>query len=134
MWKTLAAIVAGVVGAFAIVFVAEGIGHAIFPPPPGLDLSKPADLQALIEKLPTGAIVAVLIAWGLGAFFGSCVAVIFSRRDWTAWVVGGVMLAAAAWTMVEIPHPLWFMIATVPTTLVPAWFAGRWFSRPAVSP
>ena len=76
MVKSLLAILAGAVGGFAIVAVVEGLGHTLYPPPPGTDLANPEQLRELFDKLPTGAIIAVLVAWGLGAFFGGSVAAI----------------------------------------------------------
>ena len=131
MLKTFLAIAAGMVSAASLVFVGEGIGHMIFPAPAGIDLSKPDDMAGLFSKLPLGAILSVLIAWAVAAFFGGGVAALISRRFWPALAVGFIMLAFAGWTMIEIPHPLWFMLASIPAAVLPAALAGRWFGKPA---
>jgi hypothetical protein len=121
---------AGLVALVATVFVIEGAGHMIFPPPPGTDLAKPEHLQSIIDRLPTGAVVAVLLAWAAGAFVGGAVAARLTGRASSAWLIGGAMLLAGMATMLQIPHPFWFQMAAVPAALVPAWLAGRLFSRP----
>lgn len=136
MIRNILGILAGIAAAVATVIVGEGIGHAVFPPPAGVDLAKPEALKTIIDQLPLGAIVAVLLAWGTGALIGSGVAARITGRPWSAWAIGVAMLLAGFATLLEIPHPLWFMIASVPTALVPAWLAGRLFTPvpPAPAP
>ncbi len=134
MTRLLLGNLAGLVVAVAVVFFGELIGHSIYPPPPGTDLSNPETLNTLIEKLPVGAIVAVLVAWAAGAFIGGAVAARITGRQSSAWIVGGAMLLAGIATMLNIPHPFWFQMASVPAALVPAFIAGRLFSRPRPAP
>ena len=133
MLKSILAIFAGIIAAASLVFVGEGVAHAMFPPPPGLDVTKPEDLHTLFEKLPLGATLSVLVSWAVAAFFGGGVAAVISRAVWPALAVGFTMLAIAGWTMIEIPHPLWFMLLSVPATLGPAAFAGRLSGKPPAS-
>lgn len=123
MLRILLALVVGVLVAFTVVAVGEAVGHWIYPPPPGTDLSDPEALKTLMATLPTQAIAAVLVAWAAASFLGGAVAGAIARRRWAALAIGGVILAVGAATMVMIPHPLWFMIGSVPATLLPAWTA-----------
>jgi hypothetical protein len=114
------AVVIGLIVAFPLVAAVEALGHVIYPPPPGTDLSDPEALRTIIGKLPTGAIVVVLVAWALGMFCGAFCAGYFARRmivgsnPWIyAFIVGGLLMAAGIYTMVMIPHPLWFVIAAL---------------------
>ena len=70
--RNVVATIAGIVVAVTVVFVVEGIGHAIFPPPEGLDLTVAEDRERLMDLVPTGAKVAVVAAWFLGALAGAC--------------------------------------------------------------
>jgi hypothetical protein len=132
MGRTIAAILAGAIAAVCTVFVGEFIGHSIFPPPAGTDLSNPEALKTLIENLPAGAIVAVLVSWAAGAFVGGGIAARLSGKAWTAWLIGALMLAGGIASMLAIPHPTWFMLASLPATIVPAWLAGLLFKRERV--
>jgi hypothetical protein len=136
MLRQILGLLAGLATAVATVAVVEGAGHMVFPPPPGTDLAKPDDLETIIDKLPVGAIVAVLVAWAAGAFLGGAVAARVTGRASSAWMIGVAMLLAGIATMLAIPHPFWFQMASVPASLVPAWLAGLLFTpaRPAPAP
>ena len=47
--------IAGVIAGIVIVFGAEAVGHMIFPPPEGVDLSDPEQLAAIMDQIPLGA-------------------------------------------------------------------------------
>jgi hypothetical protein len=128
MFRIILGIIAGVVAAVLIVFVIEGLGHMVFPPPPGIDLADPETLTTIIDQLPAGALAFVMIAWMAGAFGGGALAAWIGRRPWAAWLVGFAMLAGGAWSMAMIPHPLWMKLALLPATLVPAFITGRLFA------
>ena len=72
MQRIILGCVAGIVAAFMTVFVIEGAGHMLFPPPVGIDLKNPADLARLMDVVPFGAKLAVVIGWIVGAFIGTC--------------------------------------------------------------
>jgi hypothetical protein len=128
MLRIILGILAGVVAAVLIVFAFEGLGHIVFPPPPGLDLANTEALATIIDQLPVGALAFVMVAWMAGAFGGGALAAGIARRPWAAWLVGLIMLAGGAWSMVMIPHPLWMKLALLPATLVPAFITGRLFA------
>lgn len=126
--RSILGTIAGLVAAVVIVLVVESIGHLLFPPPPGTDLSNPETLAKIIDQLPFGALVFVMLAWIAGAFGGGAVAAAIARQSWPAWIVGVLMLAGGLWSMIVIPHPMWMQAGLVPATLLPAWIAGQLFS------
>ena len=67
-------VIAGLVVAMLVVMAAEGAGHAMFPPPEGLDITRPEDQARLMELIPLGAKIAVVVAWFLGALAGAATA------------------------------------------------------------
>ena len=122
MNRAVFATIGGVLVGIAIVFGAEMVGHMIYPPPEGTNLSDPEQLRAIMDEIPLGAKIAVLIAWGLGTFGGGTVGVLLSgRKAWPAGVVALVMLTAAGVTLFAIPHPIWMVAGTLVVTIV-AWF------------
>ncbi len=121
MLKGLLGTVAGVVAGAITVFAAEAVGHMLWPPPAGIDLRNPDALQDLMSVIPFQAKLAVLIAWGLGTFVGSAVAIFISgRASWPAWLTAFVLFGFALWTMSIIPHPDWMLISATGFTLVSA--------------
>ena len=115
MLRRLIAIIIGAAAAFIVVAVAESIGHRIYPPPPGVDLSDPEALKSLIDQLPLGALVAVVVAWFCGSFTGGFVAQLVARdgKLIAALSVGGLMLAATLSNFILIPHPLWMLVVGI---------------------
>lgn len=123
--RNIVAIVGGIAAAMVVVFVVEGIGHAIFPPPEGLDMSDPADQARLMELVPGEAKVAVVIAWFLGSLAGACVAIAISRRVLMAWIVGLVIALVSVSTTQMFPHPDWMLAAGAVLPLVAVLVAKR---------
>ncbi|WP_421788423.1 hypothetical protein [Hyphobacterium sp.] len=112
MLRIILGIVAGLVAAVVTVMIVETIGHMIFPPPEGVDITDPEQLAAIMSEIPLGAKITVLVAWAIGIFIGGTLAILISKRNWSAWIVGLAVLAMGIVTMTMIPHPVWMMIAT----------------------
>jgi hypothetical protein len=127
-------ILGAVLGLFVgvlVTAVVEGTGHAIFPPPPGVDLTDPATLKSVMSQVPLEAKIAVLLAWFLGVLFGASTAdLVAGRRALAGRIVSLVIFGFAAWTMISIPHPAWFVAAACVAMLLGAFLADRAFGRP----
>lgn len=115
MGRRALATIVGTAAAVLIVLLVEYLGVLFYPQPPGLDTSDPAALSDAIAQLPTGALLFVLGAWLLGAGGGAGVAQAVCRRSarWPGFAVGSVILAGAGWSLVAIPHPIWFTAAAL---------------------
>ncbi len=131
MLKKIVAVVTGVVSAGLVISMAERVGHAIYPPPAGLDVSDPAAIEALIKSLPVGAFLLVLFAWLAGIVVGATVACLIVRENarlYTA-IIGGLVLAGTIVSFVMIPHPAWFAAVSVAViigiTALTAWILGN---------
>lgn len=112
--RRLLAVVAGVLAGIVAIAMAEFVGHLIFPPPEGMDISDPASIAAAMEQISIGALVAVLVAWGIGSMVGGFVAArIDGKTGPGALMVGAVLLLAAIINMLMIPHPVWFWVLGV---------------------
>jgi len=130
MLKRLLAVIVGLVAGMIIVALIEGLGHALWPPPKGVDLRDPAQLEALIPTLPFGALAAVVVAWALGSFGGGWMAATLSRSPREALAVGFLILCMGVVTMVQIPHPLWMWVMGVLLPLPAAWLGSRFTPKP----
>lgn len=125
MLRKILAVVGGVVAGGVVVFAVEGVGHLLFPPPPGLDMSSPEGMKAAIQSLPAGALLFVVLAWVLGAFAGGLVAALIARSVGPALVTGALQLLFGIVTMVMIPHPLWMIALGILLPLPSAWAGGQ---------
>jgi len=129
MLRLVSGIVIGVIAGFGAIFVAETVGHRIYPPPPGSDASSMEGIKAMIGVMPVGALVAVLVAWGLGTYVAAAVALLIAqRRRIAGWIAAGVLVLASAATLVMIPHPLWFVIAAAALAALAVWLADRLYA------
>lgn len=118
-------IVAGIVGvtvAFALVWIVEKIGHAVYPPPGDLNVADAGALRDYVATLPLGALLFVAAAWFAGAAAGTCAACAIgtARPMYLAVIVGGIVFIAASINLVMIPHPIWFSVLGLAGILVGA--------------
>ncbi|GAB2652789.1 hypothetical protein [Arenimonas aestuarii] len=104
------AFLAGAIVAGFVVAGLEALGHAVYPPPVGIDPGDIEQIKAAVAAMPVGALLFVLFAWVAGAYAGGLVAARLApgRRGLLAAVVGALVLAAVVANLAMIPHPLWF--------------------------
>jgi hypothetical protein len=127
MGRKIAAVLVGIVVAFALVFCVELVGHQVYPTPEGLDFTQPEVVADFMKTLPFGAFAFVLGGFALATFFGGFVAAKIARdRPFLyAGIIGALMLAATSANLLMIPHPLWFSITSLALIVVAMILAGR---------
>jgi hypothetical protein len=109
--RLLAAVLMGLIVAFAITFGIEFVNSQIFPLPEGTDYRDAVAMRAALATLPPEALIGVLIGWFIAAIAGAWVAVRIARGDRRpAWVLGLLLLVAAIANMTLFPHPVWFWV------------------------
>ena len=121
--RAIVAIVAGVLVAGIVVGILEMVGHLIFPPPEGIDPTNPDDQARLMEVIPLGAKIAVVVAWFAGSFVGAAVAMMIGKKAFHGGVVAGLMVAGSLATTQIFPHPMWMMVAAVLLPILAAFLA-----------
>ena len=111
----LASILTGCAAGIAVIFGMDMVSHMVFPPPSGFDLQNPEDLKKLVLLMPIGAFVLLLVGAFLGAFAGGIVCTLISkeRKFRNVMIVGLVLTAMGALNFMMVPHPMWFMIASL---------------------
>lgn len=125
MPRAILSTVAGVIVAFTLIMLIETAGHSLWPPPAGLDMSKPESLRLMMQQMPLGALLSVAVAWVVAAFVGGWVAAKFSERTPSAYVVGGLVALGAFANLLMIPHPFWFWLVALLLVPLAAYAAGR---------
>jgi hypothetical protein len=123
MGKNIAAGVAGTLVAVGLVWIIESAGHTIYPLPPGLDFTDTEAVRLYIAGLPLGAFLFVGGAWFLGTLGGTMAACYVGNAAPRifAMIVGALMLAATAFNLAMIPHPLWFSVTGIAGIIFAAW-------------
>lgn len=123
MLKRVAGTIAGIATMFAIIIAVEMITVALYPLAPGDDGSDMTGI-ALSAKL------LVCAAWFLGAFGGGWIALRITDWRWSAWIVGGLVLAGGIANIATIRHPLWMQAAAILLPIIAGWIAIRSHRKP----
>ena len=113
--------VAGVGSAFLVVAAIELVAHAVYAPSVMPDISTPEAMAAYVGSMPLGAFLFVLAAYVAGTVVGGFVGIAIARRHAMrfAGLAGGLILLASIANFVAIPHPTWFVVATLSTSRWP---------------
>lgn len=103
-------IVIGAIVAMLTIGLIETLGHGLFPSAAGTSTpSGPPDLA----NTPTEALVAVVVAWFVGAATGGWSAARIARWPAAAWIIAGLVALAGVYNLTQIPTPIWMQIATI---------------------
>ncbi len=127
MIRTVLSVIAGIVAAFAIVFLSDALFHAVVPSAaPPADTSDRDAMRTYVAGQPIGVLIALLAAWALAAFAGSALAAHLARRgEMPGWIVTGLFLLATAANFMMVPHPMWMMVLAVVLILAAGWAGSR---------
>ena len=131
MLHAILGLVAGFVAAGASVFAAEMAGHALWPPPAGMDPMDPESIRANIHLVPLQAKIAVAAGWGLAALIGGLITMVVARTSWPAWVIAALLLAGALYNLYFIPSPVWMWVAGIAIIPIGACAATKLVRPPA---
>lgn len=114
MFRSVMAILAGIMLGGLVVGSVEWLGHWLYPLPTGLDIDDPKELALAMAELPIGAFLMVLLAWFMGALCSAALASWLGRPESVLCGVlaAMVMLAFAVMMLIMIPSPLWFILVT----------------------
>jgi hypothetical protein len=125
--RTVLAGLAGVVTGGVVVAAVEALGHLVYAPATPVDMANREAMEAFVRTLPPGAFLFVLAAYVLGTAAGAFVATLLARRHAArfALIVGSLILAGAVVNFFAIPHPAWFVVATVVAVPLAALLTGR---------
>jgi hypothetical protein len=119
--------VAGVGSAVLVVAAIELVAHAVYAPRVMPDVSTPEAMAAYVDSMPLGAFLVVLAGYVAGTVVGGIVGIVVARRHAMrfAFLAGGMILLGAIAVFVRMPHPTWFVVATLVDIPLVAWLTGR---------
>ena len=129
MLKSIAGLAAGIVAAVATILLVQLLGHAVYPAGE-VDFRDREAVAAMIEALPFGAMLFVVLAWFAGALVGGALAAWIGGRRWMAWLVGAIVALMGIVNVFTYPHPVWMQIAAVAAPALGGILAGHFVRAP----
>jgi hypothetical protein len=118
-FRTLVAIIAGLLVAFVLIVAVELFSAVVHPFPPDFGGTMEETCQH-VARYPTWVLALVVPAWGVGAFVSAWTANKIGNRG-SAIFVGLLLLAAVVLNISMLPYPIWFklvILLVIPTALV----------------
>ncbi len=125
--RGVAAVLAAVVAGGLVVLGVEALSGRVYPLPPGVDLSDPQALAAMIASMPAGAFALLFAGWALAAFLVGWIAARLTAEQpmRNAWVAGGLFFFVGLMNLFAIPHPTWFRLVGMLAFLPSLYLGGR---------
>ena len=123
VFRSVLAVIVGMLVAFVVIALVQSIGARIYPPPPGFDPTNPESLKAMMSQLSLAAKLCVLLAYAAGSVAGGWVAARFAPRArmMHAMIVAALLFGAGLMNLMTIPHPAWFWVTSSLIYWLGAW-------------
>ncbi len=127
VFRSILAVVAGIVTGGLLISGVEMISNMVYPLPADADPSDMEAMAAHIATLPSGAFLFVLAAWAVGTLCGAWVAAKIAGRSFIVHgaVIGTVFLLLGVANMLMFPHPIWVWIAGIAIFIGCGYAGGR---------
>ena len=125
MLRDIGAVIAGLAVSIIIIMAVQMVGHALWPPPEGLDWNDTEVIRTYTSQLPFLALLFPIVSYFLGALAGPFVACRIGSLKPLVYVgvIGILLLAFTIANLIQIPHPLWFSITAVAAVIIGGWLA-----------
>lgn len=128
MGKQILGFILSLMAAFFTIQLVEKLGHAFYPPPPGLDYNNPDPniINTYFEQIPIGSLIFVVLAYVLGSIAAGITLRVFNAKGIA---ITGSLLAlfltlAGLINLLLLPqHPAWFWVLSL-IAFAPATYLG----------
>jgi hypothetical protein len=125
MLRNIGAVIAGLAVSIGIIMAVQTAGHALWPPPVGLDYNDSDVIRTYTSQLPFLALLFPIVSYFLGALAGPYAAcrIGTARPLILVGIIGIVLLAFTVANLIQIPHPVWFSVLAVAAVIIGGWLA-----------
>lgn len=129
MLKNILAVGLGLVLAFVVIVVIEGINGYLFPLPEHINYKDTAAMAEYISNLPVAALCIVIFAHAAGAIAASWVIVkrAVDFQMMYALIAGMIITVASVANWMSIAHPEWFKVVDTAVIVPAAWLGAKLF-------
>ena len=113
--RSVIAVCAGIFVGALMIYAVQIVAHAVAPLPVKMDPSDPASTRAAMASMTTRNYLGLLFAYLAGPTIGCWLAARMapSRALVHAVVVGAFFLVGGIGNFMKLPHPAWFVAASV---------------------
>lgn len=122
IFRTAIATVAGMLLAFALIWLAQTVGNGISP---AMAVPDAGDPEALEIQIPLMNTLVLLAGWLIGGFAGGWVAARASGITGSAWIVGGAVFGACVVRAASLGEPWWMLALAFALPMLGALGAAR---------
>src|SRR5262249_27936024 len=109
--RTVAAVIAGLLVAFVLVFAVELLSNVVHPLPEDFGGTM-EEMCRHVEHYPNWILAIAVLLWGVTALVSTWIAQRIGNV-YSAVIVGLILLAALVLNISMLPYPIWFKIANV---------------------
>lgn len=115
MFRDVTGAVIGVLVAMLTVMLFNWVSHLAFPPPAAVDITDTESMIAYMKEAPIGGLAIILAGYLTAAFDGTLIAALIGRSKaiYFAMIVAVLLLVGTVTNLIMIPHPAWFVVASV---------------------
>lgn len=124
IFRTILAVVAGIVVAVLIFMLFEKVNERLYPIPLDVDPANHEAMSAYISSLPVASLIILLLGWAVGSLIcGLLVRLLVRNAGSTpAYIAGLFLMSAGIVDIFMFPRPIWFaivgMVLFIPATLL----------------
>jgi hypothetical protein len=114
--KNIMIIIGSIVAGSAVIYLAESLGHKLYPLPEGIDVYDSVAMKEYIFNMPLTGFLILLVGYELGGFCAGFFAALLSSpscRTKNALIAGGLLTVGSAINLILIPHPVWFNVISL---------------------
>ena len=131
IFKRILAVVTGAIVAMVSIGLFEWVGMYMHPMPKGIDPMNKEAMMRLMGQMPVTFFLWLLLSYVVSSFIGGLVAsLIIGRRNRVpAMIVGIILTIGGVFNLMEIPHPIWFVVLSTICYIPCAWFGFRTVKR-----
>lgn len=135
MARNIVGVIIGIFVAGIIIWSIQSINLRLYPIPVGLDTTDMEAMEEFSKSLPAGAFITVLLSHLLGALGGAWVGCIVADRYFLkiSMIIAAFLLVMGIINLLMLPHPVWFMVADIPSYTIGAWIGYKLYKSTSKS-
>jgi len=123
--RIILGVIIGVVIGFLLVMGGDMLNHALWPPPPEVQVTNPDSIREYMATAPIMSLLGLPVTWTIAAFAAAFAGAKIGTHAWVGWIAGALILAATGLNLALIPHPLWMLLAAIVFVPLAVWLGAK---------